>query len=76
MFGRCNMARLRLYTVSEVAKALGVSRGTVDALLKRGELGYYRIGQRGVRISEAELEAYLARIRHGAPMLEPEEEES
>ena len=40
-----NIERLT-YSISEVAKTLGVSSRTVHTIIKRGELGHMRVGTR------------------------------
>ncbi len=47
-------------SVSELARKLGVSRDTIRASIRRGELKVLRIGKRGLRILIEDLEAYLA----------------
>jgi excisionase family DNA binding protein len=52
----------RLLSIAQVALNLGVSKKTVGRLIKEGQIPIHRIrGQ--VRISEADLAAYLARSR-------------
>jgi excisionase family DNA binding protein len=51
-----------LRTIRAVAGLLGVHERTVHRLIARGELAAHRIG-RGVRVSEADLRAYLDRCR-------------
>jgi excisionase family DNA binding protein len=52
----------RLLSIAQVALNLGVSQKTVGRLIKDGQIPIHRIrGQ--VRISEADLAAYLARSR-------------
>jgi excisionase family DNA binding protein len=49
------------HTAEQVATRLGVSLGKVYGLLKSGELGHYRIGDRYL-IPTADLAAYIARV--------------
>lgn len=46
-------------TPTEVAKVLGVSRATVHAILKRGEIEYRQYGPRTIRIEEVEVRKYI-----------------
>jgi excisionase family DNA binding protein len=48
-------------TLEDVASRLGISYNQVRALLADGEIPYFRVGKRGIRIKEADLQAYLAR---------------
>lgn len=48
-----------LLTIKEVQGQLRVSRGTVDKLIRRGELTSIRIG-RSIRVPAASLEAFIA----------------
>lgn len=43
------------YTLDEVAEALGVSRATVNRLIRAGELRVSRLGWRTVRVSHEAL---------------------
>jgi excisionase family DNA binding protein len=56
-----------LLSVQQVATRLRISRGSVYELVKRGDLAVHRVGSgRGtIRISEADLQAYLSRCRSG-----------
>ena len=54
------MASVPLRSVADVAAFLGVSTRTVRRLIAGGDLAVHRIG-RSLRISEADLSAYLAR---------------
>jgi excisionase family DNA binding protein len=47
-----------MYDVSEAAKRMGISPHTVRKLIRLGELEHYRI-RRAIRISEAQIQAYL-----------------
>lgn len=48
-------------TPTEVAKRLGVSRATMHAILKRGEITYRQYGPRTIRIDEGEVQKYIDR---------------
>lgn len=50
------------YTPEEVAKILKVTRYTIYAMIKRGDLAAYRIG-RNMRIDPAEVETYKKKFR-------------
>ena len=52
-----------LYTISEAAASLSLSRSTVYNLIARGDLSSVRIG-RSVRISKVDLEAYVELLRN------------
>jgi excisionase family DNA binding protein len=58
---------VRLLTVTEVAAALRVSKRTAYALVRSGEIPSLRVGTRGVRVLEPDLERYVqaARERQG-----------
>ena len=51
-------------TIAEVAAILGISRGSVYALIRSGELRPFRVGQRA-RFEPADVRAYLERNREG-----------
>lgn len=55
-----------LYKVAEVARLLNVSASCVYALIECGRLACHRIGlgRGAVRVSEADLNQYLASSRH------------
>ena len=53
-----------LLSVNEVAELLGISRPTVYALIRRGELVPIRVGERA-RFEPADVRAYLERHREG-----------
>lgn len=55
-------AALRFHTIREVAERLNVATRTVRRWIASGVLGVHRIG-RTVRISEADLAAFLATHR-------------
>ena len=56
----------KLLTISEVARLLGVSRGSVYALMREGELIPIRVGERA-RFKPAEVRKYLERHREAGP---------
>ena len=53
-------------TTTQVAEALGVSASFVRELVARGEIKSYRLGQKTIRISRADLAVYLAARRSTA----------
>jgi excisionase family DNA binding protein len=53
-----------LLSINEVAGLLGISRPTVYALIRRGELVPIRVGKRA-RFDPADVRAYLERHREG-----------
>lgn len=61
---------MSLLTTKQVAERLHVSRPVVSRLCSSGQLAHHRIGS-SLRISEADLEAYLARTRRGEPQHRP-----
>lgn len=58
------LANEQLHDVKSIARRLNVSIKTVHRLIRRGELGCYRVA-RLLRVSEPQLLEYLARVRHG-----------
>jgi excisionase family DNA binding protein len=58
-------ANEQLHDVKTIARRLNVSIKTVRRLIKQGELGCYRVG-RLLRVSERQLQEYLARARRGS----------
>ena len=51
-------------TLSEMARALGIGQSTAwDIVVVRGEVPYYRFGDRAIRVSLADIEDYVARCR-------------
>ena len=51
-------------TLSEMARLLGIGHSTAwDIVVVRGEIPYYRFGNRAVRVSLSDIEAYVARCR-------------
>jgi len=60
-------ARLeRLLTIDEVARLLSVSRGSVYALIRSGELVPIRVPER-LRFEPADVREYLKRHREAGP---------
>lgn len=52
-------ASTKMFTIDEVADLLAVSTKTVSRLIKAGAIRKHQIG-RGVRISQADLQTYVA----------------
>jgi excisionase family DNA binding protein len=50
-------------TVDELCELFGLARITVNGWLQTGELPHYRLGPRTIRISRADLDAFLAERR-------------
>ncbi len=51
-------------TLSEMARTLGIGHSTAwDIVVVRGELPYYRFGDKAIRVSLADIEDYVARCR-------------
>lgn len=57
---------IRLLTIAEFAAALRVSRRTAQALLSGGRVPSLRVGPRGVRVLESDLEAFVRDARERA----------
>lgn len=53
----------RLLTYREVAEVLRVSRRTVQGLVSGGRLPSLRVGPRGVRVLESDLDAFIRDAR-------------
>jgi excisionase family DNA binding protein len=53
-----------LLTIADVARILGISRGSVYGLMRSGEIVPIRVGQRA-RFELADVRAYLERHREG-----------
>ena len=53
-----------LLTIADVARVLGISRGSVYTLIRAGELIPFRVGERA-RFEPADVRAYLERHREG-----------
>ena len=47
-------------TKPEVCEVLGIAMGTLDKLIKGKKIRCIRVGERGVRISTAELDRFLS----------------
>jgi|GEM_PF-189192 len=68
----------RLHTLQEISDSIQVSLSTLRRALRANELPHTRVGKRGqVRISQADLEAWLARKQSGElallkPTLDPD----
>ena len=62
-----------MMTVKQASERLSVSVATVYSLVGSGKLACHRVGLgRGtIRISEADIEAYLERCRNGAAPVQP-----
>jgi excisionase family DNA binding protein len=52
----------QLLTIADVARVLGISRGSVYTLMRSGELVPIRVGERA-RFEPADVRAYLERHR-------------
>lgn len=51
-------------TLSEMARSLGIGQSTAwDIVVVRGEIPYYRFGDRAIRVSLADIEDYVERCR-------------
>jgi len=50
-------------TVDELCELFGLARITINGWLQTGELPHYRLGPRTIRISRADLDAFLAERR-------------
>ena len=48
-----------VYTLDEVADVLGISRATVNRVVRAGELRVARLGHRTVRVTDEALRDYL-----------------
>jgi excisionase family DNA binding protein len=49
----------RLLSKAAVSRRLAVSTTTVGRLLARGDLPFTRVGERGIRVRESVVEAYV-----------------
>lgn len=54
------MSEFKVYSIDEVAKILGVTRMTVQRLIKAGKLKHFKLGNRLVRVTQAMLDEYIA----------------
>lgn len=57
-----------LVTKDEAARFLGISRDTLDEIIKAGRLPFYRLGKRMIRIHREDLVAYVESCRVEVPM--------
>ena len=57
------MADSKSLSTQEVADLLHISRSTVYDLIRRGEIGSYKIGRK-LRFTEEDVNAYIGRARH------------
>ncbi|WP_303836698.1 helix-turn-helix domain-containing protein [Ruminococcus flavefaciens] len=48
----------RCYTVSDICRLLGISKGIAYQLLHSGELEYFRVG-RSIRVTDSAIEKYI-----------------
>lgn len=48
----------RYYSIQQVAEQFGVSTALIYALIRRGELGVYRVGPKLYRVPESALRAW------------------
>jgi len=53
------MVSQQLLTIAEVAERLSLSDQQVRKLAKRGEIPVFRIGPRGTRIRQADMEKWI-----------------
>lgn len=61
------MTTERLLQVEDVAARLSISTKTVRRLIAAGKLRAIRLGRRALRVSEADLQAYLAGTTNRPP---------
>ena len=54
-----------LLKYSEVCKYLGLSKSTVQRLMSSGALMFRRVGLRGVRFLQTDVDAYVSNSRRG-----------
>ena len=57
----------KLYTVSETAQLLHISRGNLYRLITEGKLIPIKLGKRTL-FSEQELEAFIEGLKEGSPL--------
>ncbi len=57
-------------SAEEVARILHVSKSTIYALIKKGEIVSYKIGRK-VRFTQEDVDAYIARSRHSQQVAAP-----
>jgi excisionase family DNA binding protein len=53
----------RVFSIKEIIKMLGISKPTLCRIMKRGEIGYYRVGSR-VLFSEHHISKYLQSVEY------------
>ena len=70
------MAVSKLLSVTQVSSKLQCARSTVRKLIADGELRAFRISNRTIRISEADLQAYLGGRANVAGRRAPREEKA
>ena len=56
-------ATIRLHTIDEVAAQTRLSASTIRRKVQSGEIDSYRFGERAIRISEPELNAFIMKSR-------------
>lgn len=56
---------MKLYTIKETSSVLRLSPQTVRKLIKSGQLKAIRVGWRGWRVKEEDLEKYLEEAKNG-----------
>lgn len=60
------MKKLRkLYKVSEFAEFFGISKGSAYELIKAENLDIIRVGDRGIRVPEDEIERLYEKLHQG-----------
>jgi excisionase family DNA binding protein len=63
---------MKLLKLQQIAEILNCSRSTVYGLVSAGVLPVHRVGvKKGLRISESDLQAYLAEVRQEAEPAQP-----
>ena len=60
---------MELIHKKEACEILSISHNTLDALMRKGKIPFYRIGPKTIRLDRAEVEAYLeaSRVEHIEP---------
>lgn len=53
------------YSPEQVAKRLGLKPATIRKYVNQDKLPYFRVGGKCIRISDEDLNTFLARYRHG-----------
>jgi len=51
----------RLMTKKQVAEQLGLSKPTIERMLRRGDLAFVRVSDRSIRIPEGEVSRLILR---------------